>query len=81
MRTPGAGLFPPSRLYLEATHLKTVPTVVSIPQCDLSGIEAQAVGIEARDRRRPTEPELTVAIQRTGAVMAAARRRVPQRAA
>ena len=43
-------------LFLEATQLKTVRTVMAVLRADPIVVEVQEVGIGARNRRRPNVP-------------------------
>ena len=64
-------------LFLEATQLKTVPTVVEgIRGEPIETVEIQVVDVATRCGRRPTIPVLADAIQRTRAAVAIARSRV-----
>ena len=60
---------------MEATQLKAVRTVIVVIRVDPAVIEVQEVGIGTRNRRRPTVPVAADVIQRTGAVVAVARRK------
>ena len=62
---PGSRVNPPRAhpLFLEATQLKTVRTVIVALRTEPVGVEAQAVGIDTRNGRRTNIPAMADVIQ------------------